>query len=237
MCVFCMMGFFFCWAKNDIYIILQINAIFWGVTVIFCDSECKWEWLVVSGGMGNVSAICCSTCRFAPLSQQRNLIKFIFDLLNGSHKSDGGETKEERAAKTLPSGCSLISASGSTGSAAGPLCFQMLHRLVPSLYNCYATYTDDPKASAFWNHNMRLHLQSFNFHQMIIWRKWKRNDCCSLENNDLHICQGSVCREHFCLFGWITNQKLSLRCLNLCPFISLNSPPVPHLCISCIWQA
>lgn len=39
----------------------------------------------------------------APPSQQRNLIKFIFDLLNGSHESDGeerGETKEENAEKT-----------------------------------------------------------------------------------------------------------------------------------------
>lgn len=109
-------------------------------------------------GLENVSAICHSTCLSPPPSQQRNLIKFIFDLLNGSHESDGeqrGETKEEKVETTLPSGCSLISASGSTGSCAGPLCFQMLHRLVPSLYNCYITHTDDPDASAFWNNMIR----------------------------------------------------------------------------------
>lgn len=129
-------------------------------------------------GLENVSAICYSTCLPPPhpASQQRNVIKFIFDLLNGSHESDGeqrGETKEEKAEKTLPSGCSLISASGTTGSCAGPLRFQMLHRLVPSLYNCYVTYTDDPDASAFWNNMVRC-AHIYNLYQMKIQEKMER---------------------------------------------------------------
>lgn len=96
------------------------------VTVIDCDFERNWEWFM--SRMENGSAICYSTCNlsaaFFPPLKQRNLIKFIFDLLNGSHESDRKErreTKAEKAEKTLPSGCFLISASGSTGSRAGPL--------------------------------------------------------------------------------------------------------------------
>lgn len=137
-------------AQNHIY--STLNGIFWGgvVTVIVCVFE--WTRERFMPGLENISAIC-STCLFAPPSELRHLMKFIFDLLNGSHESDGeqqGETKEEKTRQTPTSGSSLISASGSTESCAGPLCFQMLHRLVPSLYNCYVTYADDSNAFAFW---------------------------------------------------------------------------------------
>lgn len=67
-----------------------------------------------------------------------------------ARRDKGKESREDSAIW-----CSLISASGSMGSCAGPLCFQTLHRLVPSLYNSYVTYTDDPDASAFWNNMVR----------------------------------------------------------------------------------
>lgn len=103
-----------------------------------------------------------SLCLFSPL---QNLIKFIFDLLNGSPESDGerqGETKE--AEETFPSGYFSIGASGGTGGRAGALRFQMLHRLVPPLYNCYATCADDPDASALLAQRGQIcsHLESIN---------------------------------------------------------------------------
>lgn len=141
----------------------------------FCDCNCEFErnWKRFLSRMRNVSAICHSTCLSPFFSPLQNLIKFIFDLLNGSPESDGeqrGETKEAEAEKTFPSGYFSIGASGSTGSCAGPLCFQMLHRLVPPLYNCYVTYTDDPGASALLEQRALIcsHLQSINLYPMII---------------------------------------------------------------------
>lgn len=145
----------------------------------WCECNRLWFWIEWKRFMSEIiSTICDSTClspTLAPPSLQRNLIKIIFDLLNGSHESDGeerGETKEEKAEKTLPSGCSLISASGGSGSCAGPLCFQMLHRLVPSLYNCYVTRTDDPDASAFWKNVVRC----AHIYNPSTFMKWKSEE-------------------------------------------------------------
>lgn len=147
----------------------------------FCD--CNWLWIWTELEMIPITDEECfchlsqhlSLSLFSPL---QNLIKFIFDLLNGRPESDGeerGETKEAEAEKTFPSGYFSIGASGSTGSRAGPLCFQMLHRLVPALYNCYVTYTDDPDASALLEQRGQIcsHLQSINLYPMIMWRKWQ----------------------------------------------------------------
>lgn len=48
--------------------------------------------------------------------------------------------------------------------------YQMLHRLVPPLYNCYATYADDPDASALLAQRGQIcsHLQSITLYPMII---------------------------------------------------------------------
>lgn len=65
-----------------------------------------------------------------------------------------------------------------TGSCAGPLCFQMLHRLAPSLYNCYVNLHRWPWCLCILrlHGQMCSHLQSFNFFQMKLWRKWQENN-------------------------------------------------------------